>query len=614
MCGIAGLLAATGSAPIEQSVLVQMQAALRGRGPDDGNIFLDTSNSVGLAARRLAITDPSPNAVMPMSTANSALWISYNGEIYNHLELRKQIIEADPRPFRTASDTETVLRAYEQWGDVCVERFEGMFAFGLWDCRKKRLILARDRAGQKPLFWAPTPRGLVFASDVRSLFMSQWLSPCIRPQAVADYLTLLATPEPGTFFEGVFAVEAGTLLTVTPETTGRPQTCRYWDACDFLNDPSNPRSGAFQGNIATLLSEAVVAMVPRSTPYAVMLSGGVDSGLIAAFLNARDVPAPDAFETLAPGVGDPQHDVNGAQAIAAQLKCVDGHNIRHFSDQELIASHLALTKVRLDAPSATLDAVMLYDLAQRLSGRGTRVCFTGEGADEIGGYPSYLKYAHAPLSRFVQAYTSAEVESIWTAGPVRNPIDPLADIAGRIDRSLHDAPLRQMTAIEFQFRLPSFMLPRVDAASMSCGVELRAPFLHEPLMEAFLRAPFAIKFANQTAKAPLKALFADYFGAQAASKSKIGFGRPLSDMLSRTAHVLMRDRLFRAGGDAIEAYLNRELLVALSYAEQPDGFRMFTLVALSLWLEAVADMASAGQRDPGSVEAVTVNAQGLAGK
>lgn len=553
-----------------------MAETLRARGPDQGGVFVDPVNGAGLAARRLAITGHGQVGAQPMTDPAAGMTLVFNGEIYNHVALRQTLLAIEGEPFRGDSDTEVLLRALRRWGDGCLERIEGMFAFACWDAHREHMLLARDRTGQKPLLWAQTPHGLVFASDMRAIATSGWLTPRVRSQAIAEYLVMLASPEPDSMFEDTYRLEAGTCLTLTRD--GRRSARRYWSAASLLHNPLETNANDLAVELGDRLGAAVATMIPSGQRWAATLSGGIDSQLIAASVTGRVTP-PSMIATLGlspPGALD---EAKGASAAAARLELSSCHQLYRFTANELIEEHRILSALRLDAPVATCDSVLVSSLCARLQARDIRVCLFGDGADEIAGYPSHWCHADDPPRRFVQALYPEQAAALCRPSLARFAAGALARLDAVAQPDL--AGVARIVALEIGFRLPAFMAPRIDFASMAHGVELRCPFLHEPVMELLLRAPAALKIADGIAKAPLRILHQRRFAH--ATPTKMGFGHPLAPFLAKWAAG-------RVGGaySRVLPYLREDRLSAMVDDPRSDPFQLFVLYALEVWLETVS--------------------------
>ncbi|MEO0036493.1 MAG: hypothetical protein RLZZ501_2516, partial [Pseudomonadota bacterium] len=384
MCGFAGFLDLTRSTPEPRATAAAMAATLIHRGPDDADAWADPAAGIGLGFRRLAILDLSPHGRQPMHSHDGRWVLTFNGEIYNHAELRDRL--GRDRPWRGHSDTEVLLEAIATWGvDAAVGRADGMFAFALWDRARRELTLGRDRFGEKPLYWGESGGALLFGSELRALRVHPCWDGAIDRDALAAYLRLGWVPAPATIHRRARKLEAGTLLTVAADGTTRSR--RYWSA----PERAAALAGSFQGSrdeaverLDALMAEAVRLRMQADVPVGVFLSGGIDSSLTAALMSqASDAPVHSftvGFDQA--GLDESAH----ARAVATEL------GTRHTEIRVDEAAALALVPdlPRLyDEPFADPAALPTVLLARETRRRVT-VALSGDGADELfGGYGIY---------------------------------------------------------------------------------------------------------------------------------------------------------------------------------------------------------------------------------
>src|SRR3982750_2883179 len=277
MCGIAGRFNYDPLRPVDRDVLEAMTDAVSHRGPDAAGYHV--APGIGLGHRRLSIIDLSTGD-QPLSNEDGSVWTVFNGEIYNFAEVRRELI-AHGHQFRTGSDTEVIVHGYEQWGASCVEKFRGMFAFAVWDAGARRLLLARDRVGVKPLYYAELPgRGIVFGSELKSLLEDPEVPRQWRPAASAAYPTLLYIPAPATIYQGIHKLEPGHVLIAEKGTV---RTSRYWDLT-FTGDGDARKESDYLEELDALLRESVALRQIADVPLGAFLSGGIDSSAVAAYM------------------------------------------------------------------------------------------------------------------------------------------------------------------------------------------------------------------------------------------------------------------------------------------------------------------------------------------
>jgi asparagine synthase (glutamine-hydrolysing) len=395
MCGIVGWLSLSSARPVEADVLARMRDSMVHRGPDGEGLWVAGARNVGLAFRRLAIVDLSPEAGQPMANEDGSIQLVFNGEIYNHAVLRRELQERGHR-FRTDhSDTETIVHGYEEWGPAVLDRLEGMFAIGLWDAARQRLFLARDRIGIKPLYFAWVPGAFLFASEIKALARHPALSADVEPLAVYHYLSFLTTPAPLTMFRGVYKLPAGQRAFVTPD--GALAAERYWDALPGRGDdlaelhalPAAARRDFAVRRVRTLFEQAVEKRLMSDVPFGVFLSGGIDSSAnVAVMARLMDRPV----RTFTVGFADHTHlnELTYARRVS-ELYRTDHHEV--LVDERAMREYLPALMHSQDEPIADWVCIPLYFVSKLARDSGTIVVQVGEGSDEqFSGYASYMAY------------------------------------------------------------------------------------------------------------------------------------------------------------------------------------------------------------------------------
>lgn len=520
MCGIAGLFL-HGDAIPEQGLLVAMGDELRFRGPDDAGLF--QAPHIGLVQRRLMIRDLSPAGHCPMGTADGKVQIVFNGEIYNWRELRAELAASGP-VFRSQSDTEVVLYGYRSWGSALFTRLRGMFAIAIWDADQRCLLLARDRVGEKPLFYALTPEGLVFASSIAALAPAGVLGE-LDPIGVACHFAHSFIPATHTAWKNVHVLPPAHFLRIAPGRS--PDTARYWDFPAMA--PLKRSLADCERAVEAALDESVARCLDADVPVGVFLSGGVDSSLIAA-LAARHRPGIPAFSL---GFAERTHsELPYAQQVAMHL------GLEHVTAQlrvEDVIAWLPHLVAQYGQPFGDSSALPSHGVA-RLAREHVKVCLSGDGGDEaFGGYwrmqsgvyaarygawvPHRIREQLVPVlaGRFgavgrrwsaMNALSLAPPGAGYTndqswfahldalAGPrMRSALT--VDLAGlRVGKAL-DRPeaslVQRLLYDDFQVQLPDAYLTKVDVASMAASLEVRAPFLDQQVLEMAWTLPDAVK-------------------------------------------------------------------------------------------------------------------------
>src|SRR5512138_1446114 len=400
MCGIAGIVATRDRlGPEDAERAVAMRDIISYRGPDGAGLYAD--NHAILAHRRLSIVDLA-GGHQPLSNEAGDVWVTYNGEIYNHADVRPDL-ETAGHIYRTRSDTEAIVHAYEQWGDECVHRFRGMFAFGIWDVRRRRLLLVRDRLGVKPLYWALAGDRLLFASEIKAILESGLIEARPHQTVFSEVLATRGTAGTATMFEGIYKLLPGHRLILQD---GRVRTERYWELPLDGPDPELDRLGdaAIIDRFRTLLQQSVRLRLMSDVPLGMFLSGGIDSSAIAALM-AREIDRP--VDTFSVAFADRRFsELEYARAVARAIGA-NAHEIV-IDDSDFFAA-LPRLVWHEDEPIAHPSSVPLH-FVSTLARKHVTVVLTGEGSDEL--LAGYGKYPRAVVN--------------WRAGAVYESVVPAA--------------------------------------------------------------------------------------------------------------------------------------------------------------------------------------------
>ncbi len=571
MCGLTGIYNFQSLAPVDHVALEHMTTMLAHRGPDDQGFYFN--QAIGLGHRRLSILDLSERGHQPMCTADGRFVIAYNGEVYNYVELREQL-EKDGYTFRTDTDTEVILVLYAQNGAECLKQLNGMFAFAIWDSAERALFLARDRIGIKPLYYAHTHDGIVFASEIKALFASRQISVLVDIPKVDTYLSFGYVPGAETLFQGIRRVLPGEWLRITSEGI---QNGRYWDveyAPDFCrNSPTTAEQ------LRELLLDAMRIHVRSDVPVGVFLSGGLDSSAIVALLAEAGIENLNTF-SIAHTAGGQYDETSYAQLLADRF-----HTNHHllYMDPSQFLDCIPLFVWYMDEPVAEAPALAFY-LISKLLRKHVTVALSGEGADELfAGYAvyrymqwietyrkipdavrsllhpvldvvgtektkKYSRLAHLPLEdRYstVANYNLSHKDTLYTddfqAVVVRNrAADALvpyyAKTRGR------DA-LTRMLYTDLKTWLVDDLLIKADRMTMANSVELRVPFLDYRVVEYAATIPSNMKLRGGTVKWILKRAMNGRLPSQILRRKKMGFPTPLALMFQRDLTGYLRDLL-----------------------------------------------------------------------
>lgn len=561
MCGIAGYISNRVDGDLLTS-LRNMAAEISHRGPDDEGFFeavtRDSRQRIGLAHRRLSIIDLSTGH-QPMGNEDGSVQVVFNGEIYNFQSLRDQLIACGHR-FSTHSDTETIVHAYEEWGDACVERFRGMFAFALWDARQERLLLARDRFGKKPLFICRRNGSLLFASEIKAILAFPGITASVNHAALWDYVAYRYVPAPDTLFAGVEKLMPGS---VGVWQAGRFVEKRYYIPPDRDSRQEIPDPEDVVDRFVDKLDESVRIRMMSDVPLGVFLSGGIDSSMIVALM-ARQSDQP--VKTFSVGFAESGYsELRYARHVADRFG-TDHHELT-ISQTHLMDYLEPLVRFR-DAPVAEPSDIPIY-LLSRLARRTVKVVLTGEGSDEIlGGYPKHVYERYAALYqrvprgirhqllepmvrtlpysfrrtktaissmgisdyrermiRWFGTLTSVEQRELLSPEIDRNPKRGSVEF----DAAATASALRRILYFDQASWLPDNLLERGDRMTMAASIEARMPFLDHELAAFVSGLGDGWRVQGRTTKRILRVAAARFMPAEMFGRSKIGFRVPVSE-------------------------------------------------------------------------------------
>ncbi len=612
MCGIVGIAARM---PVnDRSWLGLARQQLAHRGPDDAGEWWSDDGRIGLAHRRLSIIDLTAAGRQPMVSPEGDCRVVYNGEIYNYRELRRELSEAGFR-FRSESDTEVVLAAYRHWGTDCLDRLNGMFAFALYDAGKDAVFMARDRAGEKPLYYACLDGELRFASELKGLLADKTFPRRVSDEALDCFLAFGYVPGDLCIFDDVAKLPPAHALLFDAHT-GQIRTWRYWAPPRCVATAGEQMPGLVD-RLETLLADAVSRQLVADVPVGVLLSGGVDSSLVTAFA-ARAHPDIKTFTVRFPGHGH-FDETEHARLIAGHL------GTEHVELESSSASPevLAILARAFDEPMADSSMVPTF-LVSRLVAQHCKVVLGGDGGDELfGGYGRYSRFlALARRARFVppalRKGLAAGASRLLPAGfKGRNLLQQFAadwnaalptdgvhfDAATRRalvgsasaaagtaesvwrSRTPPDADITQRaTRMDFENYLAEKILVKVDRASMANSLEVRAPFLDRRVVEfAFADVPAALKVTAQRRKILPAALAARVLPGGFDTARKQGFSIPLAAWLRAGSwRDFFREVLTDSGSDAFSRSAVNALLKGQDKG-RANSERLFALVMFELW-------------------------------
>jgi asparagine synthase (glutamine-hydrolysing) len=614
MCGITALYDRRGGDLLP--LIATMTGTLRHRGPDDDGVWQSEDRRVALGHRRLSIIDLSPLGRNPMSWAGR-YHITYNGEIYNFRRIREEL-ERSGCIFRSQTDTEVLLAAYERWGLDCLQQLNGMFAFALWDTERSELLLARDRLGKKPLYYAEYGGRIAVASELKAIVADPRFPRVVDPRAVSLYLRYGYVPAPFTIYQHARKLPPAHYAIVRE---GRVETHRYWDAVERTGTGDAPPvdDGTVEKWCESLLSDAVRIRMLADVPVGAFLSGGIDSSLVVALMQEHSA-AP--VKTFTVRFDDPAfNEADYAAAVARHLKT---DHYEQTCDARQMLEVVDRLPDMFDEPFADSSAIPTY-LVSRIARERVTVALSGDGGDELFfGYPRYrhhmntgwvlgaprpLRRAAAALAgvlphtrfrraadvlrpisndgddryeRFISWWNGTEVGSLTNSGPETNPA--YADAIRRT--AAVDSRLRPLV-VDLVTYLPEDILTKVDRASMQVSLETRCPLLDYRFVQMALPLPLAYKLRRGETKWLMRRMLARRVPPALTERPKMGFAVPLTAWLqgplrARAQKLFESDALEAVGVDAGVARAEWRQFVG---GRVEQAHQIWSLVALAMWAE-----------------------------
>lgn len=605
MCGIAGIVRFD-SSPIDEAVLTAMVAQLAHRGPDDRGMWID--GSVGFGHTRLSIIDVA-GSPQPMASFDDRRHLTFNGEILNYRELRASL----DYPFRTSGDTEVLLALHAAHGDAMAPMLRGQFAFAMHDRETGGVMLVRDHMGILPLYWYRDDSLLAFASEVSALVPALPRPLAVDEVSIADYLTRRAVPAPFTLFAGIRKLRPGHVLRV--DRSGSSTEEPYWKLPTGTAGTVDP--GIAVDRVAEALQQSIARNLVADVPVGAYLSGGLDSSLIVALVNAaRDG---QGVETFSAGFGDERFDeLPFARSVSSHLGT--SHHEVHVTADDFTGLWPQLTLHR-GAPVSEPADVAVFRLAE-LARQSVKVVLSGEGSDELfAGYPKY-RYARLarPLTAVPSRVRSPSLDRLQRALPARasRPRTMLRALAADDDAAVLEGWFSPFTAAERRSLLgradghgqqdvvqrargdivqrmlyvdchawlADNLLERGDRMSMAASVELRPPFLDVDLVELAFGLPSSVKVRNGTGKWVVKEIARRYLPAEIVDRRKVGFRVPLDAWFRHGLREMANDLLLGANsfvGQLMEREVIGRLLTDHHRGRRNEEIRIWTLLSLEVW-------------------------------
>lgn len=626
MCGLNGaLIFKNSSFTISESYIVNMRDTMVHRGPDGGGVWISGDGKIGLAHRRLSIIDLSENANQPMKNADGSIQLVFNGEIYNHAEIRSELEALGKYEWITDhSDTEVVIHAFEEWGIDCIHRFRGMFAIALWDARNNELWLVRDRVGIKPLYYSVHNDRVVFASEIKALLEDPEQKKEVNENGLFHYLSFLTVPAPETLFEGIFKVPAGTWMKIS--TTGETVVKKYYDVLDNIKSLSHLSEDEIANRVLAELKVAVQYRKVSDVPVGVFLSGGIDSSTNAALFSEGDE---EVVKTFSIGY-DGKHDTYENELVYAKLVAKEVGAVHHellLSMNDLVNFLPKMIELQ-DEPLADPVCVPIYYVSKLARENDVIVCQVGEGADELFfGYPGWArifqvhKLNRLPiplalkklLAKVMKIFgmdesvyfeylrrANAKEPVFWSGSEAYSHVQKMRLLSLRMKNKYKDYTsfevikpywerfnktngsddiINWMAYMDLNLRLPELLLMRVDKMSMGVSLEARVPFLDHNIIELAMSIPGKLKYKNNTLKYILKKAVRGIIPDSIIDRKKQGFAAPIGDWYEDALgdQVKQTLKVFCMQTD----YLNWEEVKKL--LESKNKARSWPLLNLALW-------------------------------
>ena len=616
MCGIVGEVSLS-AARVDLERIRRRNLTIAHRGPDGAGDYIDPEQRCALAMRRLAIVDLA-GGTQPMSNADKTVWVVFNGEIYNHVELRKQLEDLGHRFATDHSDTEVIVHGFKAWGEGMLGKLRGMFALAVWDERAARLLLARDRLGKKPVYYSIVNGMLVFGSELRTILEDERVAPHLDPTAIDQYLTFQFVPAPRTVVSGVRRLPAGHFLSIHKHSM---QLLRFWSAPIVMDKVVNAQDALEE--LDRRLTESVRLRMRADVPVGVLLSGGLDSSIVTA-LAQREIAQPvHSFS-----VGFSEADLDESE-IAAQVAAEIGTEHHPLLIDELGVDVFERVIDGLDEPLGDPAAMPTF-LVSELARRTLKVVLTGEGGDEtFAGYAVYrrenqlswlLQVPQALRQTFFAALSPLEgaslrmqrIRAIATAGQAdwhatfvtrihqqaRSRLygrslaqrvevggASLGELAPASEADGHEwHPIASAMRADLESRLPEGLLMKVDKMTMAHGVEARTPFLDHELVEWALRLPLHLKVDRSTGKILLKKIAERYLSAAVVHRPKHPFDVPVGKWLRGRLRGSMNDAFAVLVECGFSASGLRQLAADLDRGSERVEYSAWLLLVLGTWL------------------------------
>jgi asparagine synthase (glutamine-hydrolysing) len=642
MCGVCGIYEYKSHKPVNQQILAAMLRVLHHRGPDDDGLYFDHDLALGM--RRLSIIDLD-GGKQPICNEDGSVITVFNGEIYNYQSLREELDNRGHK-LATSSDTEVIVHLYEDFGDECVQHLRGMFGFAIWDARKRRLLLARDRLGIKPLYYTQAGGRLIFGSEIKAILQHPSVQVLLNLEALNNFLSLKYVPAPQTMFEGIHALPPGCLLVCDAHGI---QIRRYWDLSFANHRNGHVQEETYAEQLEALLRESVKIHLISDVPFGAFLSGGLDSSTIVALMSQFLSRPVRTYSVGFDGTGEEFSELPYARLVAKKLQ-TDHHEVL-IRPTHLI-EHAEKVAWHLDQPLAEFATLANYMVAE-LASRDVKMVLTGEGGDEL--FAGYARYAGERLAPFFHRIPNVAKSLALTASahlpglrrqklalyalsqddeaarfvnwfPLYNTELKRALLSEDLKESLQDCstnsvfeelltrtnatdPLNRMLYVDTKLWLPDLLLARGDKTSMAVSLEARVPLLDHKLVEFAASLPQNMKLKGLARKYLLKKVSSRWLPPEIIHRKKQGFPMPLSLWLRNEARSFVRDVLSPSA-------LRRRGLFNPSFVEKliqqhENGFAdhsslLWGLMSMELWQRVFMDSRMRAEIEPGALAAPAV--------
>lgn len=591
MCGITGIFYTDFSETVSKDLLESMTSVLFHRGPDEGGVYID--GAVGLGHRRLRVIDLE-GGKQPAFNENRNMCIVFNGEIYNFRQLRKELRENGHR-FETSCDTEVILHAYEEYGEDCVHHLRGMFAFAIWDRERRKLFLARDRMGIKPLYYYWNGCKFLFASEIKGILQDPTVKREIDLFALEDYLTYGYIPAPKTIIQGIRKLPAGYRLTISSEVGTKES--KYWD---LVFEPKDGLGEArYADRLLEELHESVELHLVSDVPLGAFLSGGIDSSAVVAVM-ARLVNHP--VNTISIGfLEDEFNELPHARVVAERFQTQSYEKIVEASDFKILDSLIR----QFDEPFADPAMIPNFYVSQVARERMT-VCLSGDGGDEnFAGYSRFSDFMENCTSKGrisaeefyfkEKSFLLPEMKSLLYRDSLRKSLkgyDPFSVMKTYFDHAKGWEPLSRVQYIEIKTFLTDDILTKVDMTSMANSLEVRVPLLDHKLVEYVTTIPARYKLRNGMEKYIFKNALRNLLPSQTLKRGKMGFLVPLVHWFRSELKELFEKRVLSKNafvGEFFNLSTVRQWWTEHQHRERDYSRQLWTILVLECWGERFLD-------------------------